>query len=155
MIEVFLPDADSPSSWGRPSVGLFGPATCVGGETILGRARRRWRKEFARGLDVPEDHYVNSPTFAILQIHPKRLAFNHMDLYRLADIDEAYGIGLDEVVASDGASYIEWPKQSELIPCEHIRIELDAPGEWAASYRGTWARYRDFLDSCAKFERRP
>ena len=152
MIDLFLPDADSTFVVGTAIGRLVRPGDVLAVYGDLGAGKTTLAQGVARGLDVPDDHYVNSPTFAILQIHPGRVAFNHMDLYRLADIDEAYGIGLDEVVASDGVSYIEWPSRvPELIPVEHIRIELTHLENGRRLYiEAHGARYRDFLDSCAK-----
>ncbi len=83
----------------------------------------------ARGLEVPPDHYVNSPTFAILQSHPGRLVFHHIDLYRIGDADEALGLGLEEVVGTDGVALVEWPgRVPELFPPDVLWIRLRHEG---------------------------
>lgn len=152
MIEVFLPEAESTFAMGVAIGKLLSPGDVLAVHGDLGAGKTTLAQGIARGLEVPEDHYVNSPTFAILQIHPGRLAFNHMDLYRLADIDEAYGIGLDEVIASQGVSYIEWPSRvPELIPVDHIRIVLShLENGRRLRIEAQGARYIDFLSSCAK-----
>ena len=74
---------------------------------------------------MPADHYVNSPTFAIAQVHPGRLPFYHLDLYRIGDMDEAMGLGLEEMIGTDGVAFVEWPSQCrELIPEDHLSIRL-------------------------------
>ena len=94
-------------------------------EGTLGAGKTTLAQGVARGLDVPEDHYVNSPTFAIAQVHPGRLPFYHLDLYRIGDMDEAMGLGLEEMIGTDGVAFVEWPSQCrELIPEDHLSIRL-------------------------------
>ncbi|MEE2785746.1 MAG: tRNA (adenosine(37)-N6)-threonylcarbamoyltransferase complex ATPase subunit type 1 TsaE [Myxococcota bacterium] len=91
----------------------------------LGAGKTTLAQGVARGLGVPVEHYVNSPTFAIAQVHPGRLPFYHLDLYRLADIDEAWGIGLEEMVGTDGVCFIEWASRCpELLPDERLILRL-------------------------------
>lgn len=83
------------------------------GKSVLTRAA-------ARALGV--QGAVPSPTFTILNIHEGReMKLYHFDLYRLADADELYGMGLDEYIPSeDGASLIEcrrWRRK----PCRRTR----------------------------------
>ena len=94
-------------------------------EGTLGAGKTTLAQGIARGLDVPIDHYVNSPTFAIAQVHPGRMPFYHMDLYRISDMDEAMGLGLEEMLGTDGVAFVEWPSQCpELIPEDHLAIRL-------------------------------
>ncbi len=110
-------------------------ATAHAGDVIaavgtLGAGKTCLAQGVARGLDVPPEHYVNSPTFAIMQVHPGRLAFHHIDLYRIADPDEALGLGLDEVIGTDGVAYVEWPgRLPEAIPKDTLWLRIEPDGE--------------------------
>ncbi|MCB9537957.1 MAG: tRNA (adenosine(37)-N6)-threonylcarbamoyltransferase complex ATPase subunit type 1 TsaE [Myxococcales bacterium] len=98
-------------------------------EGPLGAGKTCLAQGVARGLDVPPTHYVNSPTFAILQVHPGRVPFYHVDLYRVGDDDEALGLGLDEVIGTDGVALVEWPSRLPwLLPADHLAATLEPEG---------------------------
>ena len=100
----------------------------------LGAGKTCLAQGVARGLAVPSDHYVNSPTFAIMQVYPGRLTFYHIDLYRIADPDEAYGLGLEEAVGTDGVAYVEWPSRlPELFPRDLLHVHLESEGDGRAA----------------------
>jgi tRNA threonylcarbamoyladenosine biosynthesis protein TsaE len=75
----------------------------------LGSGKTRFAQGFARGLGVPADVAVTSPTFTLLAIYERaRLALHHFDLYRLetqADLDR---IGADEFLWGEGVCVVEW-----------------------------------------------
>ena len=151
MNTVYLADPDATHAFGvflgeRVSAGLV---MAVHGD--LGAGKTTLAQGVARGLGVPSDHYVNSPTFAILQTHPGRLPFHHIDLYRLADIDEAYGIGLDEVIGADGVAFVEWPSRvPELCAGDQLRISIHPDGEGRqVTLEAMGTRAEAFLHGCA------
>ena len=134
-----LDGAEATHEFGRRLGEFAKPGLVLAAYGDLGAGKTTLAQGIAAGLGVPDDHYVNSPTFAILQIHPGRMPFYHMDLYRLGDLDEAYGIGLDEVIGTDGVTFIEWPSRiPELLPPDHVKIKL--------SYEGSMRRVE--LASC-------
>ena len=62
----------------------------------------------AEGLGI-DPQEVSSPTFTLIQEYRGgRLAFFHIDLYRLQprEVDD---LGLDEIARSGGVMAIEWP----------------------------------------------
>ena len=61
-------------------------------------------------MGVPRSHYVNSPTFSLLQTHPAERLFHHIDLYRLENEEELDFLGFDELI-EDGVAYVEWPER--------------------------------------------
>jgi len=129
-ISRFLADPDATAALGR-ALG----AAAVAGDVIaavgtLGAGKTCLAQGVARGLQVPAEHYVNSPTFAIMQAHPGRLVFHHIDLYRIADPDEALGLGLEEVVGIDGVAYVEWPgRLPEVIPRDTLWLRIEPEGD--------------------------
>ena len=88
---VFLPDADATQALGAAIGRAARAGDVVAAQGTLGAGKTCLAQGVARGLEVPPTHYVNSPTFAILQSHPGRLMFHHIDLYRIGDADEALG----------------------------------------------------------------
>ena len=131
MITLYLPDPAATDQAGILLGRLAQPGDVIAAQGTLGAGKTALAQGIARGIGVPDDHYVNSPTFAILLTHPGRILFHHLDLYRLGEPDEALGLGLEEVVGTDGLAYIEWPgRYPEILPQDHLRLllEYDDPG---------------------------
>ncbi len=129
MTDLYLPDAAATHALGVELGRRCGAGDVLAAEGPLGAGKTSLAQGLARGLGVPADHYVNSPTYAILQIHPGRVPFCHVDLYRIEDPDEAYGLGLEESVGTDGVAYVEWPRRlPDLIPPDALWIRLTPEG---------------------------
>lgn len=123
--ELFLPDLAATHATGRiiGAAARSGDVFAAAGD--LGAGKTSLAQGIARGVGVSDAAYVNSPTFAILQSHPGRLDFHHVDLYRIGDPDELLGLGLDDIVGVDGVSYVEWPGRApELLPADTIWVGL-------------------------------
>lgn len=110
-----------------------GDIICLTGD--LGTGKTHMTKGIAQGVGV-KDH-ITSPTFTIVnEYHSGRLKLYHFDVYRVNDPDEIYAIGFDEYIFSDGVSIIEWSNYiEELIPEEHISINIEKLNDMGESYR--------------------
>ena len=98
-----------------------GTVIALSGE--LGCGKTCLTQGIARGLQVPEDIYVTSPTYTLVNEYPGRLRLFHVDLYRIGDIVELDEIGLDEIMNSDDITVIEWAeKMIEMLPKERLFI---------------------------------
>ncbi|MDP6102158.1 MAG: tRNA (adenosine(37)-N6)-threonylcarbamoyltransferase complex ATPase subunit type 1 TsaE [Dehalococcoidia bacterium] len=94
----------------------------------LGAGKTCFAQGIARGLGI--QGYVRSPTFVLVSIHQGRLPLYHIDIYRLDHVAEIVDLGLDEYLAGDGVSVIEWAdKAIETFPQAFLRIILDYEGE--------------------------
>jgi tRNA threonylcarbamoyladenosine biosynthesis protein TsaE len=104
-----------------------GEAICLTGP--LGAGKSTLARALVRALTTPAED-VPSPTFTLVQFYEGQgLKVAHFDLYRLADPDEAYEIGLDEAL-EDGAAVIEWPERLEgRLPPDRLDIEIMVEGE--------------------------
>jgi tRNA threonylcarbamoyladenosine biosynthesis protein TsaE len=78
---------------------LDGPLGC--GKTVFVQG-------LARGLAVPADTYVTSPSYTLVNEHQGRLRLYHVDLYRLETLEAIEDIGLADIVARAGVTAIEW-----------------------------------------------
>jgi len=85
-----------------------------GGELILlegplGAGKTALVRAIARGLEVTDP--VRSPSFTIANVYRgRRLTVNHLDLYRLELILDEDVLALEEYVAPDAVTLVEWPE---------------------------------------------
>ena len=123
-------------------------AAARGGEIVLlsghlGAGKTCLAQGLAKGLGVPPDTAVASPTFVLHQQYFGRLRLDHIDLYRLApgEDDDGFplpapsavlrGAGLEEWIgAADGVCAVEWPEVFDPAdrPRDALEIALAADG---------------------------
>jgi tRNA threonylcarbamoyladenosine biosynthesis protein TsaE len=98
-------------------VGLVGP---------LGAGKTTFAQGLARGLEVPAGRHVASPTFALVNQHPGRVPFVHVDLYRINDVSEIAELGLSETY-DYAAVAIEWlDRFPGVAPADRLEVEIAA-----------------------------
>ncbi len=115
---------------GRALGMLLAPGDVVGLLGDLGAGKTLFAQGVAQGLDVDPRYRVASPTFTLINEYPGRVPLNHIDLYRLSDIDEMVEIGLFELLGGRGASLIEWfERLEEARPDDRLEIEIIATGD--------------------------
>lgn len=124
-ITLPLPEPAATEALGR-CLGKFArPGDIITLAGDLGAGKTTLTQAIGRGLAVPDDCYITSPTFALIHEYPGRLPLFHLDLYRLADETEAEELGLDDYLYGDGLSVIEWPDRlGSLMPANRLHIEL-------------------------------
>ena len=94
----------------------------------LGAGKTCLTQGIAKGLGI--EGYVRSPTFVLVSIHQGRLPLYHIDIYRLDHVAEVLDLGLEEYMAGDGVSVIEWAdKAREAFPQSCLLVTLDFEGE--------------------------
>ena len=91
----------------------------------LGAGKTTFVQGVARGLEVPADRHVASPTFALVNEHPGRVPLVHANLYRINDPRELDELGLAD--AFDRAAVaIEWlDRFPDAAPSERLTIEIE------------------------------
>ena len=91
----------------------------------LGSGKTVFVQGLAEGLEVPDQYYITSPTFTLINEYPGRLPLFHMDLYRLDSFDEVLDLGLDEFLFGDGISVVEWAEKAlGAFPENHMLIQI-------------------------------
>ena len=97
----------------------------------LGSGKTAFVQGLAAGLDVPEDCYVTSPTYTLINEYPGRLPVFHVDLYRISDPLEFDDIGLlDILYAPDNIVAVEWAERlGKDLPCDHLAVEFSILGD--------------------------
>ncbi|WP_022854015.1 tRNA (adenosine(37)-N6)-threonylcarbamoyltransferase complex ATPase subunit type 1 TsaE [Thermodesulfatator atlanticus] len=92
----------------------------------LGAGKTTFVKGLARALGVPQDYYVQSPTFAIINEYPGRVPVFHVDLYRL-EPEDVFDLGLEEL-ADQGILVIEWSEKLPFSFDKEIKVHLKILG---------------------------
>lgn len=89
----------------------------------LGTGKTTFARFFIHARGVRGE--VPSPTFTLVQLYAaKGPTIWHFDLYRIAGVEEAVELGVEEAFA-EGISLIEWPDRiAERLPAERLDIEL-------------------------------
>jgi tRNA threonylcarbamoyladenosine biosynthesis protein TsaE len=96
----------------------------------MGAGKTTFVKAFCRYLGVltPTD----SPTFSLINQYRytdstgKAAVVYHLDLYRLNTAEEAFDIGIEEVLYDENYCFIEWPQVAEaLLPDTLAKIKID------------------------------
>lgn len=72
----------------------------------LGAGKTAFSQGFGAALGVQEP--ITSPTFTLARAYRGRLEMNHLDVYRLAQLDEVLDLGLQELLDGDAVTLIEW-----------------------------------------------
>ena len=86
-----------------------GDVVLVSGE--LGTGKTTLIRGACRALGVTEA--VTSPTFTIGHIYSGRVPVSHLDLYRLAELDQEDPALLEDYVTPEAIAFIEWPSVAE------------------------------------------
>lgn len=104
-----------------------GDVLCLDGD--LGAGKTTLTQAIARGLDVPDEYYVTSPSFTIFHEYPGKIPLYHMDLYRLTGSDDFLEMGLDEIFYMSGITVVEWAaKADDILPENRLSIFLETVG---------------------------
>ena len=92
----------------------------------LGSGKTAFVQGLAKGLEVPDEYYITSPTFTLINEYPGRLPLMHVDLYRLDTIAALEDIGLDERLCDQAVIAIEWAdKLSDSLPAAHLLVTME------------------------------
>lgn len=90
----------------------------------LGSGKTCFVQGLARGLGLPADAYVTSPSYTLVNSYPGRLPLHHVDLYRLPEGDGG-DIGLPELMGEPAVTAIEWSERlGDEMPGEHLAIDI-------------------------------
>ena len=101
---------------GKTVGALVDSGTCIALKGELGAGKTTFVQGFAKGLGVSEKYYITSPTFNIINQYPvNSLTLCHLDLYRLASVEELEYTGFDDLIGNNHILIIEWPELLEEI----------------------------------------
>lgn len=84
------------------------PGTIIALTGDLGAGKTAFVKGLARGLGVPDNYPITSPTYTLINEYPGKYPFFHVDLYRLENKVDFEDIGLYDMLDEHSVAAIEW-----------------------------------------------
>lgn len=92
----------------------------------LGSGKTVFAQGLARGLGVPGDYYVTSPSYTLINEYPGRLTLYHADLYRLAGSVDLEDLELPDLVNGRGVVAIEWADRIDVHDLgPHLAVQIE------------------------------
>ena len=96
----------------------------------LGSGKTAFVQGLARGLEVPDEYYITSPSYTLINEYPGRFTLFHVDLYRISDPMDLEDIGFYEILHNSGVVAIEWADRFENKPLSgSIDIHFEITGD--------------------------
>ena len=125
-IQIITNSFDETRALGEKAGKHLEPGTVLSLTGDLGSGKTTFVQGLARGLDVPDDYYITSPTYTLINEYPGRYHLFHVDLYRIENHADFDDIGLYEILRSDGIVAIEWAdKLPKDLLLEYLEIHID------------------------------
>jgi len=138
MLEYESGGVEQTQAFGMQIAAALQPGVLITLKGTLGAGKTNLVQAIAAGLEIDRSH-VNSPTFALIQIHQGRLQLVHIDAYRIADDDQYLELGIDEYIDSPAVVAMEWAEKfTDLIPADRLAIEIEVADETRRLIRLTW-----------------
>lgn len=128
MLEDFLFNLNSIQDTERLGIGIGniaqpGDVICLNG--CLGAGKTTLTQAIARGLGVPSNCYVTSPSYTIMHEYKGVIPLYHMDFYRLNGSGDVIDLGFEEYFYLDGLTIIEWSERAEdILPKDRVTIAI-------------------------------
>jgi tRNA threonylcarbamoyladenosine biosynthesis protein TsaE len=109
----------------------------------LGAGKTAFTQGFGAALGI--DDRITSPTFTLVSRYEGRLVLNHLDVYRLEQLDEVQHLGLGELLDEGGVTLIEWGDAIlPALPSSYLEIRFtygDADDDRLITFRPTGRRW--------------
>ena len=89
----------------------------------LGAGKTAFTQGFGKALGI--EGPITSPTFTLANEYEGRLLLNHLDVYRLEQLEEVLDLGLPELLEGDTVTVIEWGDAiAPALPANYLEITL-------------------------------
>ena len=88
----------------------------------LGAGKTAFTQGFAAALEIEEA--ITSPTFTLVRQYKGRLLLNHLDVYRLENVNEAEDLAIGELLEA-GVTLIEWGDTiAPVLPADYLELRF-------------------------------
>jgi tRNA threonylcarbamoyladenosine biosynthesis protein TsaE len=89
----------------------------------LGAGKTTFAQGFGAALGISDR--ITSPTFTLVNQYRGRLELNHLDVYRLDQVEEVLDLGLAEMLDEGGVSLIEWGDTIiPALPADYLEVRM-------------------------------
>ncbi|MBF0253291.1 MAG: tRNA (adenosine(37)-N6)-threonylcarbamoyltransferase complex ATPase subunit type 1 TsaE [Candidatus Omnitrophica bacterium] len=106
------------------------PGSFIALKGDLGAGKTVFVKGLAKGLEVKDHLYVNSPTFVILHTYQGKMPLYHFDVYRIDERALEETLDYKRYFYGDGICVVEWSNKIEgLLPDIRTEVLLEHEGE--------------------------
>lgn len=93
---------------GARVAGVLEPGSVIALVGPLGAGKTCFVQGMARGMDVPKNVFVRSPSFTLVNQYEGNVPLYHVDFYRLDESASLGDLGLDELFEGGGITVVEW-----------------------------------------------
>jgi tRNA threonylcarbamoyladenosine biosynthesis protein TsaE len=107
-IEIFSRSPEDTYHLGKEIGNCITSGTVIALTGDLGCGKTAFVQGLAKGLGVPADYPITSPTYTLINEYPGRCPLFHIDLYRLENSVDFEDIGLYDILDGEGVTAIEW-----------------------------------------------
>ena len=129
-IQIITESLEETQALGRKIGVLLEAGTVVALTGDLGSGKTVFVQGLARGLDVPNEYYITSPTYTLVNEYPGRYTLFHIDLYRIENSVDLEDIGIDEIIDGKGVVAVEWAdKLQKDFLSEYIALHFEILGD--------------------------
>ena len=123
MIRILTSSVDQTRALARALAELVRPGDLIVLSGDLGAGKTAFTQGFAAGLGVEEQ--VISPTFILARTYQGRLELNHLDVYRIDDLEATRDLALPELLDSGAVTLIEWGDTIyPMLPTDLLEVRL-------------------------------
>jgi tRNA threonylcarbamoyladenosine biosynthesis protein TsaE len=127
-------DEGATDRFGVALAAVLPPGSVVALLGTLGAGKTRLVQAIAAAYGVPSGDVV-SPTFVLCQQYRGSRTINHLDAYRLRDADDLRELGIEEILASDAITIIEWADRIvDALPDEFLEVAIEVTGQTARRF---------------------
>lgn len=103
----------------------FGHRKIFAFEAEMGTGKTTFILTLLRAMGI--EHPEGSPTYSLVNSYtsPMYGKIYHFDLYRIESEEEAFDIGIEEMLYSNAYCFIEWPEKVEsLLPLNLVTVKM-------------------------------